>query len=188
MLPPPFFVATPAHTVHSILFMPADSAEPIILLADDSDDDVTMFRRAFRRAGFHNPVQVVADGEQAIAYLAGEGKFANRAEYPLPTFMLLDLKMPRTNGFEVLDWLRRQISLRSLIVIVLTTSDAVQDINRAYQLGANSFLTKPLHMPEFDQMIVAMHKYWTAFNRSPETQRPTRGKAKNGHQSGSAPK
>jgi CheY-like chemotaxis protein len=160
--------------------MPKDPAEPIILLADDSDNDVAMFRRAFQRAGFQNPIQVVSDGDEAVAYLKGEGKFSNRAEYPLPALMLLDLKMPRKNGFEVLEWLRQQLSLRSLLVVVLTTSDAVRDINHAYTLGANSFLTKPLHMGEFDQMIRTMHKYWMLFNRPPETERPVKGRHQNG--------
>jgi CheY-like chemotaxis protein len=166
--------------------MPSDSAEPVILLADDSDDDVTMFRRAFRRAGFQNPIQVVSHGEDAVAYLKGEGRFANRSEYPLPALLLLDLKMPRKNGFEVLQWLREEISLRSLIVVVLTTSDAVQDINRAYRLGANSFLTKPLSTGEFDQMLDAMHRYWMLFNRPPETRRAASGKDR--HENGPAQK
>jgi CheY-like chemotaxis protein len=166
--------------------MPPDPVEPVILLADDSDDYVAIFRRAFRRAGFQNPIQVVGNGEEAIAYLKGEGKFSNRAEYPLPALLLLDLKMPRKNGFDVLAWLRQEVSLRSLVVVVLTTSDAVQDINRAYTLGANSFLTKPLGTAEFDQMLNAMHKYWMLFNRSPETRRPAGGKRR--RENGSAPK
>jgi len=166
--------------------MPKDSAEPIILLAEDSENDVVMFRRAFQQAGFQNPIQVVGDGEEAIAYLKGEGKFANRAEYPLPTLMLLDLKMPRLNGFEVLEWLREQISLRSLVVVVLTTTERLQDINRAYRLGANSFLTKPLNTEEFRQMITSLYQYWMFFNRPPETKRPANGNGR--HQNGTTHK
>lgn len=152
--------------------MPAWSGEPIILLADDSENDVLMFKRAFRDFGIGSVVQVVDDGEQAIDYLKGQGKYANRAEYPLPTLFLLDLKMPRTNGFEVLEWVRLQPGLRGMLIVVLTTSERISDINRAYHLGANSFLTKPLNLDEFRLMIESLRTYWLAFNRPPTTERP----------------
>lgn len=81
---------------------------PLILLAEDNENDVLMFRRASRKAKFDNPIQVVADGEEVIAYLGGEGKFTNRDRYPFPGLVLLDLKMPRKNGFDVLRWVRQQ--------------------------------------------------------------------------------
>src|SRR5690242_9739823 len=101
----------------------------VILLAEDSETDVLLTRRAFAKANLLNPLHVVSDGEEAIAYLAGEGRYANRAEYPLPELLLLDLKMPKKNGLEVLQWVRDQPGLRGLRIVVLTTSDLAQDVN-----------------------------------------------------------
>src|SRR5437879_6114874 len=116
----------------------------LILIAEDREDDIFVIRRAFEKAHLLNPLQVVRDGEEAIAYLKGEGKFANRGEYPLPELLLLDLKMPRIDGFEVLRWIRQQPGLNALRVVVLTSSEDIRDVNQAYRLGANSFLVKPL--------------------------------------------
>src|ERR1043166_4419196 len=113
----------------------------VILLVEDREEDVILLRRAFTKANFLNPIQVVSDGDEAIAYLQGAGKYADRSEYPLPKLVLLDLKMPRKDGFEVLQWIRQQPGLSAIRVVVLTASDTVRDVNRAYQLGANSFLT-----------------------------------------------
>jgi CheY-like chemotaxis protein len=146
--------------------------QPVVLIADDSENDVIMLRRAFRLASVVTPVQVVTDGEEAIAYLKGEGKFAHRDEYPLPDLLLLDLKMPRKNGFEVLEWLQGQPTLARLRVVVLTTSEDLRDVNRAYSLGAASFLTKPLDFLEFKDTIQAMTNYWTTLNRAPSIERP----------------
>jgi CheY-like chemotaxis protein len=144
----------------------------VILLAEDNEDHAVLTRRAFKQSGLVNPLFVVEDGEQAIAYLKGEGKFANRSEYPLPTLLLLDLKMPRKNGFEVLEWLRGQPELAALRVVVLTTSDQIHDVNRAYQLGANSFLTKPVDFRDFVQLSSAIKGYWLWMSRAPEVSRP----------------
>src|SRR6185436_19786504 len=101
----------------------------VILLAEDREDDVLLIRKAFERAHIPNPLYVVNDGEEVIAYLKGEGKFSNRAEYPLPDLVLLDLKMPRVNGFEVLAWIRQQPTLSSLRVLVLTSASEMRDVN-----------------------------------------------------------
>ena len=154
--------------------------EPVILLADDSEDDVLMFCRAFKDVGYQSALQVVRHGDEVVAYLSGAGKFSNRAEYPLPTLLLLDLKMPRRNGFEVLEWVRSQPGLRRMLVIVLTTSERIEDINRAYQLGANSFLSKPLDFGEFRLMLNSLHQYWTTFNRAPSTELLREGRLSNG--------
>ena len=132
---------------------------PAVLLAEDSENDVLMFRRAARRAKFSQPLHVVTNGEEAVAYLKGEGQFGNRAQYPLPGLILLDLKMPRMDGFEVLQWVRRQPQFTALQVVVLSSSDEIRDINRAYQLGANSFLVKPLSFDEFVGMLEALRSY-----------------------------
>ncbi|HMJ64133.1 MAG TPA: response regulator [Candidatus Binatia bacterium] len=154
--------------------MPVMVDEAVILLAEDNEDDVAMMRRAFKKANFVNPLYVVENGEQAIAYLKGEGKYASREEYPLPSLLLLDLKMPRKNGFDVLEWIRQQNGLGSLRVVVLTSSDEIRDVNRAYQLGANSFLVKPLDFSEFVRMTEALKGYWIWLSRAPELSRPPR--------------
>jgi len=122
--------------------------DPIVLLVDDSEDDALLVRRVFERAGFVAPLQVVHDGERAIAYLSGDGVFSDRAKFPLPTAVLLDLNMPRQNGFEVLAWIRQQPGLKQLCVYILSASSQTADIKRAYDLGANSYLVKPSTLDE----------------------------------------
>jgi CheY-like chemotaxis protein len=119
------------------------SDRALFLLVEDTEDDVLLIHRAFLKANILNPLQVVRSGEQAIEYLQGTGRFSNRAEFPLPSLVLLDLKMKGIDGFEVLRWIRQQPGLTRLRVVVLTASNAVTDVNLAYQLGANSFLVNP---------------------------------------------
>jgi len=133
--------------------------ETSILLAEDNENDIVMLRRAARNARFTNPISIVNDGEEVIAYLQGDGKYADRRHCPLPGLLLLDLKMPRKNGFEVLQWLREQPQFTDLQVVVLSSSDEIRDINRAYELGANSFLVKPMFFSEFVGMLEALHGY-----------------------------
>jgi CheY-like chemotaxis protein len=104
----------------------------LFLLAEDSQNDVFLMQQAFKKAGLPNPIQVVADGEEAISYLKGEGRYSDRAQYPLPMAVLLDLKMPRMNGFEVLEWVRKQPNLKRVVVIILTASNRSSDADRAY--------------------------------------------------------
>ena len=117
--------------------------DPIVLLVDDSQNDAMLMRTAFERAGFVQPMRLAVDGDDAIAYLRGDGRYSDRKQYPLPTTVLLDLNMPRKDGFEVLDWIRHQPALRRLRVYILSASSRTQDIERAYDLGANSYLVKP---------------------------------------------
>src|SRR5207244_2563876 len=124
------------------------------------------------KAKILNPLHLVHDGDETIAYLKGEGQYANREEFPLPALLLLDLKMPRRSGFEVLKWLRQQPGFSSLRVIVLTGSDAVQDVNLAYQLGANSFLVKPIDFEHFVSVIHALQGYWLWMDKAPQIARP----------------
>src|ERR1051325_1545133 len=114
-----------------------------ILLVDDSRNDLILMQAAIQSAGFKNPIQEVYDGEEAIAYLTGEGKFSNRNDFPIPGLILLDLNMPRKNGFDVLRWVRGQTTLRRIPIMIFTTSTLLGDIDMAYALGANAFLTKP---------------------------------------------
>ncbi len=144
----------------------------VILVAEDREDDVLLIRQAFARAHIPNPLFVVRDGEEVISYLEGQGKYSNRAEYPLPDLLLLDLKMPRVNGFEVIAWVRSQPSLAALRILVLTSSDEIRDVNQAYHLGANSFLVKPHDFDDFIELSRIMEEFWLKKSKAPDTSRP----------------
>jgi len=141
-----------------------------VLIAEDDANHVELVRRALDQTGYGWPVHCVTDGQEAIEYLAGKGKFGNREEFPLPNILLLDLKMPRKDGFEVLKWIEDQrtisLGLKEMRVVVLTASDEIRDVNRAYQLGAASFIVKPVEFSEFREMVGSMLRYWTAMNVS----------------------
>ena len=149
------------------------SDHAVILLAEDREDDILLIRRAFNRARIVNPLCVVRDGEEAVAYLKGEGRFANRTEFPPPGLLLLDLKMPRMDGFEVLRWVRQQPNLRALRIVVLTSSEHTHDLDLAYKLGASSFLVKPAEFEHFVDLSHALSRYWIWINRSSEISRHT---------------
>ena len=136
-----------------------------ILVADDSVLDVEILERAFYDAGIKAPFIVTRDGEEAIHYLAGEDEYQNRAKHPFPRLLLLDLKMPKLDGFDVLRWLQNQPALRRLIVTVLSSSDEPKDIDRAYDLGANSYLVKPSRTEGFREIAEKVHGYWLELNR-----------------------
>jgi CheY-like chemotaxis protein len=146
----------------------------VILLAEDEEDYVLLIQKAFEKANIRNPLHVVWNGEEAILYLKGAGKYSNRDEYPLPDLFLLDLKMPRVNGFEVLKWLRAQPGFGALRVLVLTSSDEIRDVNEAYKLGANSFLVKPLDFQDFTQLSRLIQDFWLAASKAPQASRPPR--------------
>jgi len=146
----------------------------VILLAEDEEDYVLLIQRAFAQAKIPNPLHVVWNGQEAISYLKGDGKYSNRGEYPLPDLFLLDLKMPRVNGFEVLKWVREQPGLAPLRVLVLTSSDQIRDVNEAYKLGANSFLVKPMDFQDFTQLSRLIQEFWLKASKTPETYRPPR--------------
>jgi CheY-like chemotaxis protein len=152
--------------------MERDREQPVILVAEDDEAHVALLQRAFRLAGVVGPIHFVSDGDETVAYLKGEDKFARRDEFPLPDLLLLDLNMPRKDGFQVIQWIRHQPELAALRIVVLTTSDALRDINKAYQLGANSFLTKPLVFTDFMDTIQAMYHFWMAISKTPDIERP----------------
>jgi len=136
-----------------------------ILLAEDDPNDVLLLERAFRKAGLGECLRVVCDGEQAVDYLAGRGTYADRERFPLPFMLLLDLKMPAIDGFGVLQWLRAQPALKQLLVVVLTSSNLQADVDRAYGLGANSYLIKPIDFEEMVGLILRFEAYWKEINR-----------------------
>jgi CheY-like chemotaxis protein len=141
----------------------------VILLADDRPDDVILIQRALVKAKVFNPVLVVHDGEEAMAYLEGRDKFSDRQRYPFPNLMLLDLKMPRMDGFQVLEAIRTNREFRSLRVIVLTSSQEIRDVNRAYELGASSFLVQPLEFDNYEGLMRTLSAFWIQRNAMPET-------------------
>ena len=138
-----------------------------ILQVDDDPNDVFLLQHAMKKAGVANPIQVATDGQQAIDYLKGAGKFADRETFPLPCLVLLDLKLPYVMGLDVLEWIRRQPGL-SLIVILLTASAEDVDIATAYRLGANAFLTKPTTAGELEDMAKAIKDFWLTHNTLPQ--------------------
>jgi CheY-like chemotaxis protein len=148
------------------------SSDPLILLAEDDDNDIALLRRAFANAGIRNPMEIVRDGDEAVAYLKGEGKFSDRVKYPIPALMLLDLNMPRRDGFQVLDWIRRRPEFNAMRVIVLTVSKDIYDVTRAYRYGANSFFVKSLDSQTFVQLVEAIRGYWLSTGFASQTKRP----------------
>ncbi len=138
-----------------------------ILLVEDNPNDVLLIQRSFRKANLSNPVQVAADGEEALAYLAGQPPFADRQRYPLPTLILLDLKLPRKSGLEVLEWLRGQPELKKLVVVVLTSSREAPDVSSAYDLGVNSYLVKPVAPDDLLNIVKTLGLYWLSLNENP---------------------
>ena len=143
-----------------------------ILLVEDDQNDVFFLKYAFETAKIGNPVQVVSDGQEALHYLAGNGKYADRQRFPLPFLVLLDLKLPVKMGTEVLRWIRHQPNLANLLVIVLTSSSETNDIDRAYECGAQSYLVKPLSLEKRLEMAKAIKNYWLDLNEFPSTTGP----------------
>ena len=140
---------------------------PLILLVEDREADAFLLQYAYQRAEIPIPLQVVTDGQMAIDYLAGTGKFGDRAQFPLPGLVLLDLKLPYVMGMEVLAWIRQQPSLKRLIVIILSSSINESDIAQAYELGVNAYLVKPSDMDTMADMCKALKHFWLTHNKSP---------------------
>lgn len=124
-----------------------------ILIADDCADDVEAVRRMFAKAKILNPLRAVSSAPDAVAYLAGDGIYANRNLYPYPVLLFLDLRMPRQSGFEVLKWLSANPEHGCLCVVVLTGMGDLKHVAQAYQLGAHSFLTKPMGSEDFLNLV-----------------------------------
>jgi CheY-like chemotaxis protein len=115
----------------------------VILLVEDDEHDVFFMRRALEKTGLELPLQVVSDGEQALQYLNGSGKYADRATHPFPGVIFLDLKLPYLNGLEFLEQIRKQPALSTMEVVILTSSAEERDRKRAFELGARNYLVKP---------------------------------------------
>ena len=138
-----------------------------ILLVEDDYNDVLLIRRAFRKAKISPPMSIVTDGDEAIAYLSQDGQYADTESFPVPLLVLLDLKLPRRSGLEVLAWLRQQPELKRLLVVVLTSSKESSDLAKAYDLGVNSYLVKPVNFQDFVSLIELIDAYWFKTNQIP---------------------
>jgi CheY-like chemotaxis protein len=138
--------------------------QPVILHVEDDPNDVLLFQRAFRKANLAVNIQSVGDGDKAVAYLSGADGYSDREKFPLPALVLLDLKMPRKSGLEVLQWIRAQANLRRQLVVIFTSSKHDEDINRAYDLGANSYLVKPVGFDMLVEVAKLLHQYWLTVN------------------------
>jgi CheY-like chemotaxis protein len=139
-----------------------------VLLVEDDDADVLLIERAFKKAGVNATLVRVSNGDEAVAYLDGQPPYIDRARHPLPSVVLMDIKLPRRSGLEVLEWLRgRADELRRLPVVMLTSSAHSRDITRAYDLGANSYLMKPDTTEELTQLAAAFNAYWLSVNQAP---------------------
>jgi CheY-like chemotaxis protein len=143
-----------------------------ILIADDSEDDVTLLKRTLALVGLANPVIVVGDGEEAISYLKGEPPYSDRQKYPLPGVLMVDLKMPRCDGFEVLKWVGARPELSKMLVLVLSGQTEIKSVERAYALGAKTFLMKPCHREDLENLIKTFQGYWTRTDSSSPKEAP----------------
>ncbi len=144
------------------------SSQDTILLIEDNSKDVFLMQRAVRKAGITNPLKVVNDGDAAVLYLSGQAPYNDRNSYPLPVLILLDLKLPRRSGAEVLMWLRQQPGLKRLPVVVLTASQEYIDINNVYDLGVNAYIVKPVAFNDLVEIVKTLNLHWIIFNEKPQ--------------------
>ncbi len=136
-----------------------------ILVAEDDENDVFLLQRAFIKAGSQAELQFVPNGEEALAYLKGEGVYGDRRKFPFPALLMLDLKMPRKSGLEVLEAIRGDPDLKKLTVVIFTSSNQERDIDRALDLGANSYLVKPSRPETLAALLHRVEDYWLTLNR-----------------------
>jgi len=138
-----------------------------VLVADDDQNQAYLTARAFKAAGVRHPLALVPDGDAAIEYLEGKGRYADRAAHPLPCLLLLDQKLPGRSGLEVLEWVRSSSSVCTLPVLLFSASGFDSDVQTAYLLGANGYVVKPTTYEETLTVARAINDYWLTFNRTP---------------------
>jgi len=143
--------------------------DKIILLVEDNPDDVVLDLRALKKCGIHNEVVVATDGAEALDYLFGTGSHAGRDPSQMPSLILLDLKLPKVDGLEVLRRLRGDARTRLIPVVILTSSREEQDIVTSYDLGANSYIRKPVDFDQFMAVVCNLGMYWLLYNEPPRT-------------------
>lgn len=140
----------------------------IVLLVEDDPDAAALVSRAFDKASLPSTLRSVRSCEEAISYLTGTGAYADRSACPFPSLILLDLKLPGRSGFEGIEWIRNHPEFKRIPVVVLTSSKQQEDIRRAYELGATSYMVKPVGFDELLDMVKAIGTYWLIFNRPPD--------------------
>lgn len=138
-----------------------------ILLLEDNPDDVFFVQRALEETAAGHRLRAVENGEEGIAYLRGEGRYADRIAFPVPNIILTDLKMPRMSGFEFLTWLRKHPECSVIPTVVISSSAIESDVRKAYQMGANAFIRKPTALPELVNLIRVTYEYWSLCERPP---------------------
>jgi CheY-like chemotaxis protein len=139
----------------------------VYLIAEDEEASRILLKRAFLKSGLNVPVHFIIDGQETIDYLRGKGKFKDRAEFPFPAILLLDYQMPKLNGFNVLKEIRTDATLKKLAVVMLSSSISELQIQRAYELGVNSYIEKPSDFGELVHSIACIHQYWFGCNHFP---------------------
>lgn len=139
--------------------------ESSILLVEDNRDDAELVRYAFEKVGISNPLVTLSDGDAAVDFLSGVGGYSDRKRHPLPGLVLLDLKLPRRSGLEVLRFIRGQVATRHTPVVVLTSSNQQDDITKAYDDGASSYLIKPVSRDALIEMVRSLNAYWINLNQ-----------------------
>ncbi len=144
-----------------------DLSEYGILLIEDNSTDILLIERAFQHANVANPIRIVRDGDEAVDYLSGKGNYGDRTQYPLPSLILLDLKLPRRHGLEVLGWIKQQDLLKRIPVVILTASQEDIDVDRAYDLGVSSYLVKPVQLDALRKLVETINAYWLRINQFP---------------------
>ncbi len=130
-----------------------------VLLAEDEANDVFLMQRAVRKMDAPVSLQIATDGEEAIHYLSGQNKYSDRNLYPLPNLILLDIKMPRKNGFDVLGWLKQDATLTHIPVVMVSSSKVKSDIDRSHELGASAYLVKPVNFDELKYLFTATEQF-----------------------------
>ncbi len=139
-----------------------------ILLVEDEKTHAELTIRAIRKAGNSNKIITVEDGEEALDYLFSRNKYEDKNLYPKPGLILLDIKLPGIDGIEVLRKIKTDSSLKRIPVVILSTSERIEDINSAYDCYANSYLTKPVNARDFQEKISRLKVYWMIINKSPD--------------------
>ena len=140
----------------------------VILLAEDEEDYVVFIKKAFSRADIGEAVHVVPSAAEAMAYLKGEANYANRAEYPLPDVLVLDMKLLQGNAMRIIGWARSQAALSNLRILVLTSADRVKDVSEAYRLGAHAFLVKPYDFEDIFRLSALILDFWRKTSLFPD--------------------
>lgn len=149
--------------------MTSHTSAPPVLLVEDNPGDVLLFQRAYAKAKAAYPLRVINDGQAAIDYLSGAAPYDDRRSYPLPALVLLDLKLPRKTGHEVLAWIRQHATFRRLPVVIFTSSNQQVDVDRAYDLATNSYLVKPTTSTGLVDLVRLIEQYWLRANVQPST-------------------